>query len=439
MEKTNDRNLNGYKSRMLRHTRDMTMSRSDMKILFYFLATLAVSKAADLDSIYSADELSAIDPSILEDARLDFEGLTKKYGYPSERHTVKTKDGYLLKVDRIPYGKQCQEKNITRVPVLFQHGLLSHSIDSIIMGPEKGLGYILADACFDVWISNSRGNRQSRAHVTLSTKDAKFWDFSWHELGVYDLPAVIDYIIEVTGQPSLHYIGHSQGTTQFFVFGSLVPEYSSKIRSAHMLSPVAYMKRVQSPLIRFLLLFKDPIQAVVKMIGLRELLPTSDLIKFLGSEICTERYPTLSKLCTNLLFLLCGFDEAQTNSTMIPVIAGHTPAGGSVKQLLHYMQAIESGEFRQYDHGTIRNLFKYGSIRPPKYPLQNIKIPVAFYFGDNDYLSEVNDMHLLSEQMPNLIGKFRAPWKDFNHLDFIWAIDLKPLLSDKIISMLRRY
>lgn len=148
-------------------------------------------------------------------------------------------------------------------------------------------------------------------------KDRKYWEFSWHELGVYDLPAIIDYILETTGQPSLHYLGYSQGTTQFFVFGSMRPEYAKKIRSAHMFSPVAFMKNAKSPLIKFLLLFKDPLQAIVNMIGFKELLPTSDFIKALGSETCTEKYPILNKLCSNILFLLCGFDEEQTNTVCV--------------------------------------------------------------------------------------------------------------------------
>ena len=36
-------------------------------------------------------------------------------------------------------------------------------------------------------------------------------------MGVYDVPAVIDYILTTTGQPDLFYVGHSMGTTMFFV------------------------------------------------------------------------------------------------------------------------------------------------------------------------------------------------------------------------------
>jgi len=59
-------------------------------------------------------------------------------------------------------------------------------------------------------------------------------------MGMYDLPAMIDYILHKTGQKQLFYIGFSQGTTQFWVLMSLKPEYNKKIKLMSALAPVAY-------------------------------------------------------------------------------------------------------------------------------------------------------------------------------------------------------
>ena len=43
-----------------------------------------------------------------------------------------------------------------------------------------------------------------------------FWQFSWDQMGQYDLPTMLQYVREVTGQQII-YIGHSMGTTAFWV------------------------------------------------------------------------------------------------------------------------------------------------------------------------------------------------------------------------------
>ena len=41
-------------------------------------------------------------------------------------------------------------------------------------------------------------------------------DYSWEEMGRYDLPAVTQFIKKKTGVEKMTYIGYSQGTTQMF-------------------------------------------------------------------------------------------------------------------------------------------------------------------------------------------------------------------------------
>lgn len=73
------------------------------------------------------------------------------------------------------------------------------------------LGYYFYNRGFDIWLANVRGNTFSRNHTTLDPDGAEFWKFSWHEIGIHDLPAIIDYILAQTKQDKLYYIGHSQG------------------------------------------------------------------------------------------------------------------------------------------------------------------------------------------------------------------------------------
>ena len=71
-------------------------------------------------------------------------------------------------------------------------------------------------------------------------------------MGVFDLPAVIDYILKDTGHQKLKYVGHSMGITMFLILLSEHPEYNEKISAAAALAPVAYITHAPTPLRDFL-------------------------------------------------------------------------------------------------------------------------------------------------------------------------------------------
>lgn len=108
--------------------------------------------------------------------------------------------------------------------------------------------FMLADEGYDVWLANHRGNKHSRNHTVLNPdSDSQFWNFSWHEIGVYDLPASIDYILNITSKSKLHYVGMSQGSVVLCVLLSVKPEYNSKIISAIHMAPVVFTSHMKSP------------------------------------------------------------------------------------------------------------------------------------------------------------------------------------------------
>ena len=78
----------------------------------------------------------------------------------------------------------------------------------------------------------------SRKHKTLDTESKEFWDFSFVELGTYDLPAMIGLALEVSGNEQLAYIGHSQGTSQMFFALTENKELESQLSMFIALAPV---------------------------------------------------------------------------------------------------------------------------------------------------------------------------------------------------------
>jgi len=81
---------------------------------------------------------------------------------------------------------------------------MADSSDSFIINTvEKAPAFVAATEGYDVWLVNCRGNKYSMNHTTLnSTVDPEFWDNSWTEWGIEDLPATFRYIRNLTGLPT---------------------------------------------------------------------------------------------------------------------------------------------------------------------------------------------------------------------------------------------
>lgn len=57
---------------------------------------------------------------------------------------------------------------------------------------------------YDVYIGNKRGTAASRTHETLDADvDADYWNWSIDEVGMYDIPAMINKIMQVRADEGL--------------------------------------------------------------------------------------------------------------------------------------------------------------------------------------------------------------------------------------------
>jgi pimeloyl-ACP methyl ester carboxylesterase len=76
--------------------------------------------------------------------------------------------------------------------------------------------------------------------------------FSVDDVINFDLPVIIDYILAVTGQTKVNWVGYSLGTAVAMGLGSVHPEYSRKINLLFLLGTIAYVGNTKSPLMRAL-------------------------------------------------------------------------------------------------------------------------------------------------------------------------------------------
>lgn len=112
----------------------------------------------------------------------------------------------------------------------------------------------------------------------------------------------------------------------------------------------------------------------------------------------------------------------------------HVPANVATNQLLHFGQNMKTKHFRQYDHGTVKNYFKYKRTSPPDYNLKNVKAPIAVYYAENDPFMTTKDIPVLIEKLPNVVKSYLVPHKDFNHIDFLWGKNAPTLLYREILK-----
>uniref|UniRef100_A0A8C4TXE3 Lipase n=1 Tax=Falco tinnunculus TaxID=100819 RepID=A0A8C4TXE3_FALTI len=334
-------------------------------------------------------------------------------GYLSEEYEVLTRDGYYVTLNRIPHGRENPRNRV----VFLQHGLLgegSHWVENLA---NNSLGFILADSGYDVWLGNSRGTRWSRRHQHLSADQVEFWDFSFHEMAMYDLPAMIQFVLQKTGQKQIYYVGHSQGCTIAFIAFSSMPELAQKIKMFFALAPVVTLKHAKSPIMKISFLLDRR-------------------FKMFLPQLC--RHPLLHKPCANLFFLLGGYNEKNLNMTRLDVYTSHYPDGTSVKTLMHWGQ-VGSLKHRCFTPGLVPSLsLSPVSLQetPPLYRLEEMPVPTAVWSGGEDWTADWRDVLLLLPRITRIVTYSHIP--DWNHWDFIWGLDAPGRLYSSILELMER-
>ncbi|XP_047996327.1 lipase 1-like [Leguminivora glycinivorella] len=351
-------------------------------------------------------------------------------GYPVEEHDVITEDGYILTMFHIK-GKRKQ-------PVFIFHGI-ADSADIFIIRGKTSLVIVLANAGYDVWVGNARGNKYGRRHVKLDAdKHLDFWNFSFHEIGVYDLPAMIDYILQHTGEKKLQTIGHSQGTTTHYVLLSQRPEYNKKIELFIALAPVAFLADI-SPPVSTIAQFGPMLSEAFKSIGVEHVFPEKSPVTNFLRFVCSQDILSY-EICFLLSgFYLVGFDTKRFEPEFLKVFIGHYPGGTSRKNLMHVNQLVFNKRFCEFDYGPKGNLDHYTYLVPPDYNLYKVTAKVALFVGENDALSKVKDVEIQRMMLPNIVYYHIMEDKTWNHIDFTVGNDMNVTLFPYIFKLLEKY
>ncbi|KAJ6653580.1 hypothetical protein lerEdw1_009078 [Lerista edwardsae] len=353
------------------------------------------------------------------------------WGYPSEQYQILTEDGYYLQANRIPYGVHGPGKSGPRPAVLLVHGILAEGRCWIANLPNNSLAFFLADAGYDVWILNCRGTTWSRQHRYLSIEQEEFWDFSFHEMGIYDIPATINFILQKTQQDALYYVSHSQGTTAGLIAFSVMPQLAQKVKIFFGLAPGYSLVGMTSSLRKLLSL---PVEVAKAIFGEKEFSLLSNRRKVINAKFCS--YAGLDQLCLQIMSNVVGFNMNNFNVSRVDIYTGILPDFTSFKTGLHWKQVFQSNQFKYFDHGS-KNMEFYNTTTPPFYKIEDMIVPTAVWYGGNDIVTTKKDIELLIPRIPRLVfKKYISSW---THTDLIWGLDVPERLYRDLLFLMQQY
>lgn len=382
--------------------------------------------------IFTSGVLSQISTQMKmpEEARMSFSEIANKYGQKTEEFDVMSKGGYILKLFHIP-GDRTK-------PLLCIHGAID-SADSFVMRGNTSLAVALARDNYDVWAMNYRGNKYSRRHTKMNPdSDQEFWNFSAHEIGYYDVPANIDFVLKKTGEQRLSIIGYSEGTMAMYVLGATRPEYNDKVKVLISLAPICFIQN--TGLFMTLVLQMAPILNIgLEALNSEEVIGQNSTTKAILEEVCSQKYSGYQTCLLNGLFLVTGSNPNEIEPEFFPIILGHFPAGTSRKNLYHLVQISQRGKFSDYDYGLAQNMARYKRPTPPDYDLNKVTMKIALIVAKNDKISTIKDVEKLRKRLPNVV-EYRVMKNDaFNHVDYVWGKSTHKTLFPHIFRILNKY
>ena len=249
------------------------------------------------------------------------------------------------------------------------------------------------------------------------------------QFAFHDIPDSIDYILNTTSQPSLSYIGFSQGTAQAFATLSIHPTLNDKVDVFIALAPAMSPAGLYNGVVDALM--KASPEVVFLAFGRRSLLSSATMWQSILYP------PIFVKLIDISISFLFNWTGRNINPDQKLAAYPHLYSFTSTKSVVHWFQIIRNKSFQMYDD-DVRAPLSLGAMdryyKVPKFPTRNIKTPIFLLWGGSDSLVDINIMlkelphHTVSRQITH-----------FEHLDFLWAQEVGNLVFPHVFEALEAY
>lgn len=359
-------------------------------------------------------------------------------GFKCEKHAIETKDGFLLETRRIvnpKIGKTKKTVVLSHAMFLTARVFLSNSpggnVNESLEVIGNNIGFELAKRGYDVWLPNLRG-KNIAFETQKYNRSNNPWAFSFDELVKFDVPAVIDYIMEKTQEKKIGWIGYSQGNAVIFGLFATQPTYNDIIDPFVALAPIASVSHG---------ILGDPMKIsshwriIYKLLGDGPLLPVN--VYDIFAQIVCMQYPSIC------LYIMDSnsqenWDSKHFNKTRLPVMVGLNSMQESVRNFIFWVQQFHSNEKRglhYFNFGSKENIKKYGTSTPPIYYWSNITNEHIYLItSERDEMSGPQDMNIVKKAVKVPIHHHKIPIKNWSHLDFVFGPEtgkyiIKPILD----------
>ncbi|POI22733.1 hypothetical protein CIB84_013519, partial [Bambusicola thoracicus] len=229
----------------------------------------------------------------------------------------------------------------------------------------------------------------------------------FHEMAMYDVPAMVNFILQHTGQEKLFYIGHAQGNSlgeweqgagcaKSFIAFSSMPHLAEKINLFFALAPLYTFHHVEGPVLKIAFL-PDTLLKVWRCGDL--FLPLLQII--FGTKQLTlvgrKERAIIAKTCSNTL-------TAEVCENEIFLIGGYNK----------------------------KNLNIVGVSR-----IEDMTVPTALWSGGHDWVNPPPETRRLLFRITNIIHLEHFP--DWNHFDHHWGKDAPQRMYRQIVNLMDKY
>jgi lysosomal acid lipase/cholesteryl ester hydrolase len=278
-------------------------------------------------------------------------------------------------------------------------------------------------------LGNNRGNKYSKKSVNCAPTDARFWSFSIDQFAFHDIPDSIDYILSSTGQPSLSYVGFSQGTAQAFATLSIHPTLNEKVDVFVALAPAMSPPGLSKGIVNSFV--KTSPEVLFLAFGRRSLLSSATMWQALLYP------PIFVRLIDMSLGFLFGWKTKNITPHQKLAAYPHLYSFTSTKSVVHWFQIIRNGKFQMYDDEvqgpwSVSDGARFYKV--PRFPTRNIKTPIVILYGGSDSLV---DMKIMLKELPKHTITKEIP--HYEHLDFLWAHDVQKEVFPYVFQALDKY